>query len=235
MDQASFIGLIWPFSWTAVSSWVGPAYFISVASALSTAICYGLTDKWIYIINSSQEVTIKIYFWNWEIAQKCLSIWDFGRKVLQYLSGPRTKLELLLFCFSSLNYIYIGLEQMNVNSLISNLWTVWVVQLFRNVKIHTLNGEISSGDRNYILIILLLSEITSCLSLLPPLLLFLLILLFSLSLFLSNCGGFKAPYFDFLIPPSSHHDLLTREHTLWSSFALLSFRIHASCHLFLFF
>ena len=90
---------------------------------------------------------------------------------------------------------------MNVNSLISNLWTVWVVQLFRNVKIHTLNGEISNSNRNYILIILLLCEITSCLSLLPPLL-FLLILLFSLFLFLSNCGGYKAPYFDFLIPPS---------------------------------
>lgn len=143
----------------------GHWYFISVASALSTAICYRLTDKWIYIINSSQEVTIKIYFWDWEIAQKCLSIWDFGRKALWYLSDPRTKLELLLFCFSSLNSVYIGLEQMNVNSLISKLWTVWVVQLFRNVKIHTLNGEISNGDRNYILIILLLSEITSCFSL----------------------------------------------------------------------
>ena len=121
--------------------------------------------------------------------------------MLQYLSDPRTKLELLLFCFSSLNCIYVGLEQMNVNSLISNLWTVWVVQLFRNVKIHTLNGEISYSNRNYILIILLLSEITSCLSLLPPLL-FLLILLFSLFLFLSNWSGYKAPYFDFLIPPS---------------------------------
>lgn len=105
----------WSLSWTVVSSWVGNAYFMSVASALSTVICQGFTDKWIYIINSSQEVTVKIYFWDWEIAQTRLSIWDFGRRASRHLSDPRSKLELLLFCFSSLNCIYIGLEQMNVN------------------------------------------------------------------------------------------------------------------------
>lgn len=166
MYQA-FLFVCLTFCWISVSLWVRTALVISVASAPSTSLTHGsnlLNASW--WMNTYDTFNYRDRHKNIFLRLRNISVFEIlDEGILEASWGT-------VFLFLSFEIYLHWIGSNKLNSLISNLWTVWIIQPLWNVKItswpHIKRWTIRWLQTLWYVNILLLLKIILHFSLPPP-------------------------------------------------------------------